>query len=108
MRLVIDAAAGMMAYFEAGTRCCRFANQAFARHYGFGPDEIIGKRPWEIMGQEGWEAIAPHMELCLRGEPVRYVRQARSPQGELREIEARVTPHLEQGCCAAPWCRCWT
>ncbi|MET1116702.1 MAG: EAL domain-containing protein [Comamonas sp.] len=96
LRLIIDAAAGMMAYFEAGTLCCRFANQAFARHYGFDPAEILDKRPWEIMGQEGWDAIAQHVERCLRGEPVRYVRHARSPQGELHEIEVRVTPHLEQ------------
>jgi len=97
LRLIIDAAAGMMAYFSADTLCCRFANEAFARQYGFEPDAILGKRPWEIMGQEGWEAIAPHVERSLRGEPVRYLRHAHSPQGELREIEVRVTPHLEQG-----------
>lgn len=96
LRLVIDAAAGMMAYFAADTLCCRFANHAFARHYGFGREEILGKPPWDIMGQEGWEAIAPHVERCLRGAPVRYVRQVRTPDGRLRENEVLITPHLEQ------------
>ena len=97
LRLIIDSSAGMMAYFAADSLCCRFANQAYAQHYGRRPEEILGKQPWEIMGEENWQAIAQHIERCLRGENVRYVRHARSPLGELREIEVRITPHLEQG-----------
>ncbi|MEG2629270.1 MAG: EAL domain-containing protein [Comamonas sp.] len=96
LRLIIDAATGMMAYYEAGTLCCRFANHAYATYYGFEPGEMLGKQPWEIMGADNWQAISPHVERCLRGEHVRYVRQARSPQGLPREIEVRLTPHLEQ------------
>lgn len=94
LRLIVDTATGMMAYFEAGSMCCRFANQAYASYYGFNPDAILGKLPWEILGQESWQEIAPHVERCLRGEQVRYVRHARSTQGKLQEIEVRLTPHI--------------
>jgi len=97
LRLIIDAAAGMLAYFSADTLCCRFSNRAYAAYYGFTPEEMLGKRPWEIMGQENWQAIAAHVERGLRGEHVRYVRHALSPQGVPREIEVRITPHIEQG-----------
>ena len=97
LRLVVDAAPGLMAYFEAGTMRCRFANQGYANYYGLTPTSVLNKLPWEILGQESWLAIAPHIERCLRGEYVCYTRQARSPQGTQREMEVRLTPHLEQG-----------
>ncbi|MCT9810449.1 EAL domain-containing protein [Acidovorax sp. Be4] len=97
LRLVVDAAPGLMAYFEAGTMRCRFANQGYANYYGLTPSSVLNKLPWEILGQESWQAIAPHIERCLRGEYVCYTRQARSPQGTQREMEVRLTPHLEQG-----------
>ena len=97
LRLIVDAAIGMMAYFEAETMRCRFASQAYAAHYGLTSSSVLDKLPWEIMGLDSWQAIAPQVKRCLRGEHVHYVRHARSPQGELREIEVRITPHLEQG-----------
>ena len=97
LRLVVDAAPGLMAYFEAGTMRCRFANQSYASYYGLTPASVLDKLPWEILGQENWQAIAPHIERSLRGEYVCYTRQALSPQGTLREMEVRLTPHLEQG-----------
>ena len=48
------------------------------------------------MGQDNWQAIARYVERCLRGEYVRYVRHALSPEGVPREIEVRITPHIEQ------------
>ncbi len=97
LRLVVDAAPGLLAYFEAGTLRCRFANQGYASYYGLTPASMLDKRPWEILGQDSWQAIAPYIERCMRGEPVCYVRHAHTPQGTLREMEVSLTPHLEQG-----------
>jgi hypothetical protein len=34
LRLVADTAPAMLAYFDAGTRACRFANARYAEHFG--------------------------------------------------------------------------
>jgi len=57
------------------TQCNRdlrytFVNRAYAAMIGLTPEQIIGRPIPEIMGAEAFEAIRPHVETVLRGQPV--------------------------------------
>jgi len=59
------------------TQCNRdlrytFVNRAYATMVGLAPEQIIGRPVPEIMGAEAFEAIRPHVETVLRGQPVEY------------------------------------
>ena len=43
LRLIADTAPAMLAYFDARTLRCRFANINYARNFGLTPAEAIGK-----------------------------------------------------------------
>jgi PAS domain S-box-containing protein len=59
------------------TQCSRdlrytFVNRAYAAMLGMVPEQIIGRAMPEIMGTEAFEAIRPHVETVLRGQPVEF------------------------------------
>ena len=50
LRLIADTAPAMLAYFDARTLRCRFANINYARNFGLTPAEAVGKTVREIVG----------------------------------------------------------
>ncbi|ABX33847.1 diguanylate cyclase/phosphodiesterase with PAS/PAC sensor(s) [Delftia acidovorans SPH-1] len=97
LRLIADTAPAMLAYFDARTLRCRFANINYARNFGLTPAEAIGKTVREIVGEAVWQLIAEHVERGLRGEHVRYEREVPQPDGPPRHIESLLMPHFEHG-----------
>ncbi|MBL8357376.1 MAG: EAL domain-containing protein [Delftia acidovorans] len=93
LRLIADTAPAMLAYFDAHTLRCRFANINYARNFGLTPAEAVGK----IVGEAAWQLIAEHVERGLRGEHVRYEREVPRPDGPPRHIESLLMPHFEHG-----------
>jgi PAS domain S-box-containing protein len=87
LRLIADTAPAMLAYFDARTLRCRFANINYARNFGLTPAEAVGKTVREIVGEAVWQLIAPQVERGLRGEHVRYEREVPQPDGPPRHIE---------------------
>ena len=57
LQLIADTTSAMLAYFEAGTQMCRFANARYAGYFGKLPHEVIGLTVREIVGKDIWEQI---------------------------------------------------
>lgn len=93
LELVANAVPALMAYFEAGTMRCRFANRRYAEFNGWTPQSILGKTVREAIGEEAWVAIQPHVERVLKGQVSQYTREAVLPSGLRRMIEVNLLPH---------------
>ncbi|MDR0226788.1 MAG: EAL domain-containing protein [Burkholderiaceae bacterium] len=97
LQLIADTAPAMLAYFDARTLRCRFANAHYARNFGLTPAEAVGKTVREIVGDAVWQQIHTHVERGLRGEQVRYEREVLQPPAPPRHIESLLLPHFENG-----------
>ncbi len=95
VRLVADSVPALIAYFEAGTLQCRFANRRYAEYNGWTPETILGKTVREAVGDAAWEKILPYVEKAMAGEGSTYIRQQSMPDGQTRMIEVKLMPHFE-------------
>ena len=96
LRLVADSVPALMAYYEVGTLCCRFANRRYAQYNGWTPQSILGKTVREAIGEAAWQHIAPYVDAVLAGQEVRYVREQTLPDGDKRIIEVSLIPHFSE------------
>ena len=99
LRLIADTTPAMLAYFEARTQRCRFANARYAEHFGKQPQEIVGMSAREIVGEEVWAQINTYLQPPEAGIPdtVRYTRQSLSHSGQMQHIETVLRPHVTDG-----------
>lgn len=98
LQLVADTAAAMLAYFEAGSWRCRFANASYAQFFRSTPQGILGKSLAEIAGEPIWaEARAQLSARLAPADSVRYACEMRAPDGGVLQLEAVLRPHLENG-----------
>ena len=95
LRLMVDAVPALMAYYEAGTLVCRFANASYAQYNGHDTASIVGLTARQAVGEAAWRVIEPHVTRCLQGEQVKYMREQTLPDGALRMIEVNLLPHLD-------------
>ncbi|MDY0107305.1 MAG: PAS domain S-box protein, partial [Giesbergeria sp.] len=93
LRLIADSVPAMMAYFELPSLRCRFANQGYAAYNGHCAESILGLTVRESIGEKAWRAIEPHVQRCMQGERVKYVREQTLPNGDVRVIEVNLIPH---------------
>ena len=82
IRMLADNVPALIAYFDAATLKCLFANKAYARMWGRDEISIIGHTVEEVIGPEGYREIAPHIERARRGDSVVYERTIQSPDGQ--------------------------
>ena len=99
LRLVADTAPAMLAYFDAGTRACRFANARYAEHFGHTMQTIVGMDVRDIVGELVWTQIEPYLDSVAvdNTQTLRYTRQVENEIGRLQHIEAVLRPHEEKG-----------
>ena len=99
VRLVADTAPAMLAYFDADTRTCRFANSHYAEHFGYTPQSIVGLDVQEIVGELVWAQIKPYLDTVSvdSTQTMRYTRQFKNEIGKVQHIEAVLRPHEENG-----------
>lgn len=88
-----EAVPAALAYFEAATLQCQFANRRYAQLNGWTPETILGKTVREAIGEAAWETIQPHVERVIKGEVSHYTRDANLPDGQRRKIEVSLIPH---------------
>jgi PAS domain S-box-containing protein len=67
LQRMADAVPGMIAYWDAGSRC-RFANRALALRLHRTPESLIGKHIGEVYGEDFARDNRHHIEAALRGE----------------------------------------
>src|SRR5262245_19297504 len=94
LRIVTDAMPA------AAVRCARdhtflWVNPRYASWMARSAGAIIGRKLGEVIGPEAMQAIAPHIERVLRGEPVQYERLARFPGLGERWLSWSYTPTAE-------------
>ncbi|WP_304350180.1 bifunctional diguanylate cyclase/phosphodiesterase [Comamonas testosteroni] len=99
LRLVADTAPAMLAYFDADTRACRFANARYAEHFGHTMQTIVGMDVRDIVGELVWAQIEPYLDSVAvdNTQTLRYTRQVENEIGRLQHIEAVLRPHEEKG-----------
>jgi len=99
LRLVADTAPAMLAYFDADTRACRFANARYAEHFGHTMQTIVGMDVRDIVGELVWTQIEPYLDSVAvdNTQTLRYTRQVENETGRLQHIEAVLRPHEEKG-----------
>jgi PAS domain S-box-containing protein len=93
LELVLDNVPAMVAYYDALSIRCVFANQLYAQVYGWRVEQVVGMHCRDIIGLEAWELIAPHVNAVLAGKEVRYEREVNVPGVPKRHMEVSLLPH---------------
>lgn len=94
LRAIADAIPASIAYFEAKTLRCRFANERYARWAAHTCTSILGLHARDVVGAQVWADIAPQVQQCLAGQAVRYSRLYSGRKGGERMLEVNLVPHL--------------
>lgn len=86
-----------IAYFVAEGYVCRFANQGYARMFGFDDEAaVLGLPVSEIIGAEAATLIEPRVAMVLRERRTEsYERDIPGPDGRPNTIEVTLVPHLD-------------
>ncbi|RGE45804.1 EAL domain-containing protein [Comamonas testosteroni] len=99
LQLIADTTPAMLAYFEAQTQCCRYANAGFAGHFGKQPQEVVGLHVRDIADPQVCQQIEAYAQPQQAGMPetLRFTRESRSGDGQVQYLEAVLRPHIASG-----------
>ncbi len=100
-RRVCDAVPVAIAYYERAGNTCRYANEGYARMFGFTPQSILGRTVPEVIGAEAARFIQPQVDRVLRElQGARYERLIPGEPGVdgglPRSIEVHLLPHADE------------
>jgi diguanylate cyclase (GGDEF)-like protein/PAS domain S-box-containing protein len=94
LRLVANSVPALMAFYDAESLSCLFANAGYARTFGFDEQSIVGRTLQEIIGPAAMVVIQPHIdEVRLHSRSARYERQLDTPDGP-RWLDVQLLPHF--------------
>jgi diguanylate cyclase (GGDEF)-like protein/PAS domain S-box-containing protein len=94
LRLVANSVPALMAFYDADTMRCLFANAAYAKTFGFDEQSVLGRTLEDVIGPDANRAIEPYVnELRQFHRPAHYERQLATPTGT-RWIEVQLLPHF--------------
>ncbi|HZF80176.1 MAG TPA: PAS domain-containing protein, partial [Rubrivivax sp.] len=85
----------LIAYYDAQSRTCQFANASYARAFGFDGESIAGRSFNEVIGEEAAAAVVPRVDLMLSQlMPVTYERQRIGLDGSTQHMDVKLLPHV--------------
>ena len=93
LRLVADTVPVMLAYYDAQTLRCTFANQRFADFIGRAADSLPGMQASDVLDAQTWQEIQPLVQRALKGETVRHTCQRLEAGRPERVLEFTLQPH---------------
>lgn len=94
-KLLADNVPVLIAYFEARSLTCQFANRQYAATFGLTEQEIIGRNVADIIGPGASREIEPYVETVVRRVvPTAYERELTGRDGERRWLEVNLLPHI--------------
>ena len=96
IRLLADNVPVLIAYFDARTLECLFANRSYAQLWGWDETTIVGRTVHEVVGEQGWVVIGPYVERVVRGEEVTYERAVSAHDGGERILEVNLLPQKNE------------
>jgi diguanylate cyclase (GGDEF)-like protein/PAS domain S-box-containing protein len=92
LRVLGNSLPALIAFYDARTLRCLFANARYAQLNGHDEKSVLGKTVEEVIGAAAWTQISPHVERVYSTlQPVRYERTAGGPHGE-RTIDVSLVP----------------
>jgi diguanylate cyclase (GGDEF)-like protein/PAS domain S-box-containing protein len=95
IRMLADNVPALIAYFDAATLECLFANKAYARMWGWDEKSVVGRHLREVIGADAYAEIGPYIERARGGESVVYERTARAADGASRILEVSLLPQRD-------------
>lgn len=93
LRLFADNVPAMAVSFDQNLRCL-FVNKRYADFFGFDPMNMIGKHLREIVGEQAYHEIEAYFVQVLEGHPATYQRKRKLPNGESRDLDVTLVPHI--------------
>jgi diguanylate cyclase (GGDEF)-like protein/PAS domain S-box-containing protein len=96
LRLLADNVPVLIAYYDAATRQCLFANQPYAATFHWDTQAIVDRTFAEVIGEEAARQIEPQVDRVLTQHlPAAYERELTTPEGP-RYIEVNLLPRLDE------------
>ena len=92
LKAVTDQVPAMFAYVDR-QQVYRFANGQFRNVMGIEPDAVVGRTMREFLGADAHDALLPHVEGALRGEPQHFERTGWKDNAE-KHFMARYVPEV--------------
>jgi PAS domain-containing protein len=74
LKLLSENVPALIAYYDALSLRCIFANNRYASTFGLTNETIIGRPLHEVIGEEATRRIRPHMDAVLRAAPQCHLR----------------------------------
>ena len=96
LRLIADNLPAMTVAYDERL-ICTFANRRFAEFFGFTTETIVGRHLREVVGEGPYQEVKPYFDRVLAGSRTTYRRTRRLGNGERRELEVELIPHLGPG-----------
>jgi PAS domain S-box-containing protein len=94
-QLLADNVPVLIAYYQASTLRCLFANKRYAQTFGWHEQSIVGHTVAEIIGEPAARLIQPQVDRVLRERRgASYERELIGADGERRWIEVNLLPHV--------------
>ena len=96
-QLLADVVPALIAYFDARSLRCLFANRRYAETFGWDESSILGHSVEDIIGPAAAREIQPHVDLMLSGRrPASYERELVGRDGSRQWLEVNLLPHLDR------------
>lgn len=93
LRLITDNMPAGMAYIDA-SETYLYHNQTFADWLGLPGHRIDGHKVREVVGETVYAEIKDKLQQVLCGKPVRFEREQKHANGEVRRWTVRYSPHF--------------
>ena len=94
-QLLADNVPVLIAYYQASTLRCLFANKRYAQTFGWDEQSIVGHTVAEIIGEPAARLIQPQVDRVLRERRgASYERELIGADGGRRWIEVNLLPHV--------------
>ena len=94
-QLLADNVPVLIAYYQASTLRCLFANKLYAQTFGWDEQSIVGHTVAEIIGEPAARQIQPQVDQVIRERrSASYERELVGADGQRRWIEVNLLPHV--------------
>lgn len=93
LQIIFDAAPSLIGYWDANQNN-RFANKAYISWFGKKPEDIKGGHISVLLGKELYDLNLPYILGVLNGEPQKFERVIKQPDGKLKHTLSHYLPDI--------------
>ena len=97
IELLADNVPALIAYYEADSFRCKYANSRYAETFGWDREAILGHTVAEVIGESAAQQVQPQVDTVLQQRrAAAYERQMPLADGSTRWIDVNLLPHLDE------------